>query len=295
MVYSEFLILTAIEEQRRVLSAQDLAKVTGMNMQEIYPIVELLRNKEYITDISITQKGLCELEPYRVKQAIFLAAGIGERLIPVTLNTPKPLVLVQGNRIIDSLLDAVVAAGIEEIYLVRGYLSEQFNQLVHKYPGIKFIENYRYKRTNNISSMMLVRHLNENAYVFEADLLLFNPRLISKYQYRTNYLGIPVEATYDWCMTSQNGRVTGMARGGAHCHLMIGVSYWTKQDRCQLAKHLAEVFKTPDGKKHFWDEVAISYFPNEYKIYIRECQTEDIIEIDTLQELIAIDSAYKTN
>ena len=50
--------------------------------------------------------------------------------MPITLNTPKPLIRVQGRRIIDSLLDAVYAAGIEEVYVVRGYLAEQFDQLL---------------------------------------------------------------------------------------------------------------------------------------------------------------------
>ena len=111
-------------------------------------------------------------------------------MVPITLNTPKPLVRVHGERIIDSILDAVVAAGIEEIYLVRGYLSEQFDQLLYKYPNIKFIENPAYNEANNISSAMCVRYLLNNAYVCEGDILLHNPKIIQKYQYKSNYCGI---------------------------------------------------------------------------------------------------------
>ena len=82
----------------------------------------------------VTLKGYEVLEPYRVKKAIFLAAGFGSRMVPITLNTPKPLVLVHGKRIIETLLDAVVEAGIEDITIVRGYLGEQFDVLLHKYP-----------------------------------------------------------------------------------------------------------------------------------------------------------------
>ena len=101
-----------------------------------------LKSKNYITeDLKITAEGLEALEPYRVKRAIFIAAGFGSRLVPLTINSPKPLIRVHGVRMIDTLLDAVVKAGIEEIIIVRGYLWEQFDQLLYKYPNIKFIEN----------------------------------------------------------------------------------------------------------------------------------------------------------
>ena len=81
------------------------------------------------------------LEPYRAKRAIFIAAGFGSRMVPITFNTPKPLVRVHGQRIIDGLIDACLEAGINEIYIVRGYLAEQFDQLLYKYPMIRFLEN----------------------------------------------------------------------------------------------------------------------------------------------------------
>ena len=132
-------------------------------------------------DVLVRVAGYAALEPYRVKRAVFIAAGFGSRLVPITLNTPKPLVRVNGTRMIDTLLDAVIAAGIEEIYIVRGYLGEQFDQLLYKYPGIKFIDNPLYNEANNISSALLARHLLKNAYVLEADLFLYNPELITKY------------------------------------------------------------------------------------------------------------------
>ena len=84
----------------------------------------------YVADGVLTEAGYAALEPYRVKRAVFIAAGFGSRLVPITLNTPKPLVRVNGVRMIDTMLDAVVAAGIEEIIIVRGYLGEQFDQLL---------------------------------------------------------------------------------------------------------------------------------------------------------------------
>lgn len=103
----------------------------------------------------------------KVQRAVFLAAGKGSRLAPVTDTLPKPLVEVKGRRIIDSLLDAVLAAGIREIYLVLGYRKEAFSVLLEKYPGLRFIENPDFEEANNISSVAYAGNLLSNAYVIE--------------------------------------------------------------------------------------------------------------------------------
>ena len=223
-----------------------------------------------------------------------MAAGFGSRMVPVTLNTPKPLVRVKGKRIIDSLLDAVVSAGIEEIYIVRGYLAEQFDQLLKKYPRITFIENPLYNETNNISSAYCARHLLANSYVFEADLLLYNPKLITKYQYSSNYLGVPTERTDDWCLiTDSNGHIKKLCQGGTDCYHEYGLSYWTREDGDRLARHLDEFFNNvPGGKEKYWDQVPLDHYVSEYKISVRECSFSDIIEIDTFNELKKLDPSY---
>ena len=149
-----------------------------------------LNERGHLRGEELTSRGLEILEPYKVRRAIFIAAGIGERLLPITINTPKPLVKVHGVRIIDRLIDACLAADIAEIYIVRGYLAEQFDLLLKKYPMIKFIENPLYNETNNISSAICAAHLMSNAYVLESDLLLNNPALIRKYEFASNFLGI---------------------------------------------------------------------------------------------------------
>ena len=140
----QFDILSRLESVPSGESQRALAANTGMSLGAANKTIASLTEAGMITDGHISEDGLAALEPYRVRRAIFIAAGFGSRLVPITLNTPKPLVRVRGQRIIDSLLDAVVAAGIEEIYIIRGYLSEQFDQLLYKYPNIKFIENPAY-------------------------------------------------------------------------------------------------------------------------------------------------------
>jgi CTP:phosphocholine cytidylyltransferase-like protein len=241
----------------------------------------------------ITAKGLDALEPYRVKRAVFIAAGFGSRLVPITLNTPKPLVRVKGVRIIDTLLDAIGAAGIEEILIVRGYLGEQFDQLLYKYPGITFLENPSYNESNNISSAMCVRYQMQNAYVLESDLLLHNPRLITPYQYTSNYLGVPVEKTDDWCFETRNRFITRLKQGGRNCHHMFGISYWNERDGAKLAEHIKQVYEMPGGKERYWDQVPLEYFIRDYEVEVRECSFEDIVEIDTFSELKKLDEVYR--
>ena len=289
---TEFDILSALEHERATLSQRELSALCGRSLGTVNKTVTSLRDKGMIEDGRITAAGIEALEPYRVKRAIFIAAGFGSRLIPITLNTPKPLVRVHGTRIIDTLLDAVVAAGIEEIIIVRGYLAEQFDQLLYKYPMIKFVENPAYNDANNISSAMCVRYMLSNAYVFEADLLLSNPDIIKKYHYRSNFMGIPVERSDDWCFTTKDGIIRSQIVGGTNCYQEVGISYWNAEDGSKLAEHIKQTYEMPGGKERYWDQVPFVFFPNEYQVEIRECTQDDIIEIDTFKELKAIDKIY---
>lgn len=290
----QFDILAALEKKGKQ-TQRALATAANISLGAANKTLSELIDLGFVTDGCITSKGLEALEPYRVKRAVFIAAGFGSRLVPITLNTPKPLVRVKGKRIIETLLDAVVAAGIEEIHLIRGYLAEQFDQLLYKYPNIHFIENPAYNEANNISSALCARDLLQNAYVCEADLLLYNPDLIQKYQYSTNYLGVPTKMTDDWCFRTKNGIITGLQVGGTDCHHMFGISYWTAEDGARLAKHIEQVYNSPGGKERYWDQVALEYFPQEYKIAIRECSFDDIVEIDTYRELAQLDETYRVD
>lgn len=254
-----------------------------------------LKNKNYITeDLKISAEGLDALEPYRVKRAIFIAAGFGSRLVPLTINSPKPLIRVHGVRMIDTLLDAVVKAGIEEIIIVRGYLWEQFDQLLYKYPNIKFIENLDFNKANNISSAYKVRHLLQNAYVLEADLVLSNPNLITKYQYTSNYLGVKTNFTDDWCFkVNDNGIITEVLVGGEDVHHMYGISYWNEKDGKQLEEDIAAVYEMEGGKDKYWDEVSLRFKKENYNIEVRACTFDDIVEIDSYADLKKIDATYQ--
>ena len=288
----QFDILVAMSDSAEPLSQRRLECITGYSLGTINKTVKDLSESGLVSNGSITDKGVEALEPHRAKRAIFLAAGFGARLVPITLNTPKPLVRVRGKRIIDGLIDACLDVGIEDIIIIRGYLGEQFDQLLYKYPMIKFIDNPYYNETNNISSAMVARQFIDNAYVLESDFLISNPGIITKYHYSSDFLGIKIERTDDWCFEVKDGYITDQKVGGIDCYQMVGISFCSSGDGKRLAGHIKDAYEMPGGRELYWEQVALKVFKKDYRVAIRECNLEDITEIDTFNELKAIDKIY---
>ena len=157
---------------------------------------------------------------------------------------------------------------------------------------IKFIDNNLFNEANNVSSSLLAKDLLSNSYVFEADLLLYNPNIIKKYQYTSNFLGIKKEKSDDWCFETENKIIVREKIGGKNCYQMVGISYWNEQDGKKLSKHIPEAFYAPGGKELYWEQVPLVIFKDEYTVEVRECLQDDIIEIDTFNELKALDKSY---
>lgn len=288
----QFDVLETLAVSRTMMTQRELEKATKHSLGTINKALKELMELGYVENGAITNAGVNALEPYRAKRAIFIAAGFGSRLVPITFNTPKPLVRVHGVRIIDHLIDACLEAGINEIYIVRGYLADQFDQLLYKYPMIKFLENPVYNEANNISSSMVARYMLSNAYVFEADLLLSNPKIITKYHYTSDFLAIKKERTDDWCFEVKDGIITKEKVGGVDCWQMVGISYWNENDGHRLSQDISDVYAAPGGKERYWEQVPLVYKKDHYKVEVRVCKDEDIVEIDTFRELKAIDKIY---
>lgn len=289
----QFDVLVCIEKVKKKLTQRELEELCGYSLGIINKTIKELSDLELINDGKITKKGLEVLDKYRVKRAIFIAAGFGSRLVPITLNTPKPLVRVNGVRIIDTLIDACINVGIEDIIIVRGYLKEQFDQLLYKYPNIKFIDNEFYNEANNISSAYMARDLIKNSYVFESDLLLANKDIITKYHYTSDVLGIWKDRTDDWCLSvDKDNNVIEEKVGGLNCYQMVGIYYFNEEDGKKLESHIKEAYEAPGGKERYWETVPNQVYKGEYKIEVRSCKEDDIVEIDTFKELKAIDKTY---
>lgn len=232
---------------------------------------------------------------YKVKRAIIMAAGIGERLQPVTLTTPKPLIKVNGVRMIDTIIDGLYSNGINEIHVVIGYLKDKFLELKEKYPNIDFVYNPYYNTCNNISSLYVARQYINDVIILDGDQIIYNNSILSPDFERSGYNSVYTEEpTNEWLQTVEDGIVISCSRtGGKKGWQLYSISRWTKEDGLKLQKHLEKEFEENKNYKIYWDDVAMFCYPNDYKLGIVPMNKVDLVEIDSLDELIEVDKSYK--
>lgn len=229
-----------------------------------------------------------------VKTAVIMAAGLGSRLRPVTLETPKPLIKIQGKMIIETIIEALYSKGIEDIYVIRGYMSEKFDILLEKYPDLHMLNNLSYDLGNNILSACLAGNLISNAFVMPADIWINNPDVFNPHQSCSNVLGYKIDETDDWCIeTDDSGKILRLSPGGKNCYKDTGIFYWNSEDGITLSKFINQICSDKKNWERYWSSVPFKSHKQYFSSYIRECSKDDVIEIDTLDELISLDSNYE--
>lgn len=181
------------------------------------------------------------------------------------------------------------------IYVVVGYLKEQFVTLEEEYPGVKLIENPYYDTCNNISSLYVAREYIENAFILDGDQIIYNPEILAPEFERSGYNSVWTDdETDEWLQTVENGIVTACSRtGGKGGWQLYSISRWTAEDGKKLKRHLEIEFEQKKNRQIYWDDVAMFCYPEEYQLGIRPMNKDDIIEVDNLSELIALDASYK--
>lgn len=232
---------------------------------------------------------------HTIKRAIIMAAGVGKRLQPLTLNTPKPLIKVNGVPMIDTVIKALYYNGITEIYIVVGHLKEQFYKWAKKQKNvsISIIDNPYYKTCNNISSLYVARDYLEECMILDGDQMIYNPKILAPEFSLSGYNAVWCDETDEWLMIVEDGIVKSCSRtGGNHGWQLYSVSRWNAKDGKKLKKHL-EIEFDRGNRQIYWDDVAMFCYFNAYTLGIREMQKTDIVEIDTLSELANIDPSYR--
>ena len=232
---------------------------------------------------------------HTVKRAIIMAAGIGKRMQPVTFETPKPLIRVNGIRMIDSVIQGLNNNNIFEIYIVVGYMKEKFYSLEEAYAGGKVIENPFYNTCNNISSLYMVRDHIDDALILDGDQMIYNDAILQPEFERSGYNCVWTDTdTDEWLLTVENGIVKSCSRsGGKGGWQLYSISRWTAQDGRKLKKHLELEFELKKNQQIYWDDIALFCHPEDYHLGIQKMNHKDVIEIDSIYELAQLDNHYK--
>lgn len=235
---------------------------------------------------------------HHAQRAIILAAGKGERLFPVTQQIPKPLVKVHGIAMIESAITTLRDHGIKEIYVVVGYLKDQFLDLEQRYPGLTLIDNPYYESCNNISSLYVARAHLHNVIIMDADQLIQNPAVLLPSFNQSSYCCFWQDNhhTTEWILERDEKRVTHCHRSGGRSGWQLqSVSFWSAEDGKKLQEDLQEVFINQGRKDLYWDDLALNVNPTRYDLGIRSIAPGDIVEIDSYAELLAWDDSYASS
>ena len=228
-----------------------------------------------------------------IKRAIIVAAGEGTRLRPVTLTTPKPLVKVNGTRLIDTIIQALKQNGIHEIYIVTGYKKEQFHEVYKDDPDITVLENVRYHDSNNVTSLYTAMAYIPGSFILEGDLRIMNPKILDPVISRSGYLATYMADTPEWTLKVKDGLIDEYCtKGGKNCHRLWGISMWNTDDGQKLAELVRHQVEDVKELNIFWDELALSHVKDTFHLGIREISLSDVVEIDTFEELVSLDPSY---
>ncbi len=226
--------------------------------------------------------------------AIIMASGLGTRMRPLTDSVPKPHIKARGIPMIETVLNAMVSCGVNNIYIVIGYLGDQFSYLINKYPGIHIIKNDDYETVNNISSVYAAREVLSlgDCFICEADLFISNPSFLKEGTGSTCYFGRFVPGfSGDWVFeTDSHGFISRVGKGGTDCYNMVGVSFFRSEDALMLKGAIEKRYGHGDYRDLFWDDVVNENL-DRLKIRISPVKDGQITELDTVEELTEFNSS----
>ena len=225
-------------------------------------------------------------------RAILLAAGMGTRLRPLTLTTPKSLVSVNGQPMLERQIEFLKEKGIDEIIVVTGYLKEKFDYLKEKY-NVKLIHNDKFDKYNNIYTMYLVKEYLSDSYVIDADVYLHRNFLDENIKVSTYFSGYKTGFTNEWKLKyDENDRVHNIEVGDGEGFILSGISYWSKSDGQVIVERLENIVNNDDFHGLYWDDIVKSNISN-LDVYIRKINSDDSFEIDSLEDLEFVENILR--
>ena len=220
---------------------------------------------------------------YKVDNAIIFAAGKGSRLMPYTLNKPKPLVEVNGKPIIETTIENLMLVGIKDIYIVAGYHMESFDDLINKYPFIKIIENNKYSLYNNILSLYAVRNILSNTLIIEGDIYWNRNQFSSYYSGNTMYSYQINNITPEWIFKKSGKYITGYTKGSKNGGPAWSGTYFLTKDTSENIRIFFEKIYTDETHGHMYAEQI--FWNEKYKFNDILISKKSFFEIDTVDDI----------
>lgn len=288
----QFQLLLNLKNKAEKTNQRLISEELGFSLGTVNKLIQEAEENGWISsEYEVTEKGLKALEPYRVENAIIMAAGMSTRFAPLSYETPKGLLVVKGERLIEREIKQLREVGIQKITVVVGYMKEKMFYLADKF-GVEIVVNEDYYRYNNCSSLMLVRKQLGNTYICSSDnYFVENP--FEEYVYHGYYSTVFAEGeTDEYCVTeTKDGIIKEVTVGGEDEWYMLGHVYFDRAFSEQFVSILENEFKHEAYKLQLWED----YYARHVDTLLLEAKHysgEVIKEFDSLDELRAFDEHY---
>ena len=263
-----------------------LAEVSGHSLGVVNRSLKRLIKSGYIDDsIRPTAKAVSVFKQNTPQRAIILAAGFGMRMVPINTEMPKGLLEVNGEPLIERIIKQLHEVGIQEIYIVVGFMKEKYEYLMDEY-GVELVVNPDYATKNNLHSLRLVKENLENAYIVPCDIWCDRNPFHRHELYSWYMVSDLVENESNVRVNRKMELVTVPENVGGNA--MIGISYLTKENADTVSARIGELCKKPQYDGSFWEEAL--YNKNRMIVTARVVHSADVVEINTYEQLREIDS-----
>lgn len=292
----EFLVLDACRDAAAVSGQRDVVRLTGLSLGTVNAVCKRLIGEALLDEsYRVAPAGMEALEPYRVENAVIMAAGFASRFAPISYDKPKGLLKVKGDILIERQIRQLKEAGIEDITVVVGYKKEQFFYLEEKF-GVSIAVNSEYTERNNHSSLWLVREKLGNTYVCSSDNY-FPENVFSRYEYEANIPGVlvPGQVT-EWVM--EVGTANRIVKyGETTCedrYVALGQVYFDRAFSEKFIEILEDEYDLPQTKPKLWDQIFAEHTKDLYMV-MKPFESGSILEFDSLDDLRSFDPDFIVN